>query len=536
MNRKHILIASLINVVLMTVVFTPLSGQEDDTYDPWLDYNDDGTVDVNDLSLLGQAYGTSGDTTKNVSVTNWPVDEQGRVINFVELTDYRVMTGVVRPDTGDVYLFGEHRSTSGKCAMFRISNKMIPTFTKVWEQQLASGAYPLGAIVTPQGNLLVSFNAAGMYRSTDWTTFSVVASGWAAIDFKFAYDVVNGRLLAGVWSGSPVKRVMKSEDDGATWAEHVDLSSYANNHIHGICYDRKGGRIWVTAGDGVGNSVITMEPDGSDIVAVKDTRLQDYAQYVGIMPVSEDPYSTDYKSPTRYGVRAVILGHDAAGNVAGITYMPTDYSDGKSPDIKSAFTVAYPFVTLPYSSQDHMRSYTFHFEDAGGIIIAPDQKGYIGVTKTAGRTWNFIRMAGHPWDATSDSKLVYVCAEDYLIIISKEMLFKLTEPDEQLYVLCAKETSDQSIYRGNGLPTSLFKDMLIFFGTNNPTGTDRVLYSYRYGYYGATGADGYIMDPALVSNKTTKAVTATRDCLWTAAFNIAGNVSVKNNLYVKLRK
>lgn len=72
MNGKHFVIAILVSVVLLTVVFTPLSGQQDSTYDPWIDYNDDGIIDANDLSSLSQAYGSSGDTTKNVTVTNWP--------------------------------------------------------------------------------------------------------------------------------------------------------------------------------------------------------------------------------------------------------------------------------------------------------------------------------------------------------------------------------------------------------------------------------------------------------------------------------
>ena len=73
MNRKYVLTATMISVVLLTVAFIPLSGQQSGSYDPWIDYNEDGTVDVNDLSTLGQAYASSGDPAKNVTVTNWPV-------------------------------------------------------------------------------------------------------------------------------------------------------------------------------------------------------------------------------------------------------------------------------------------------------------------------------------------------------------------------------------------------------------------------------------------------------------------------------
>ena len=63
----------MISVVLLTITFIPTLTQQSGSYDPWLDYNEDGTIDVNDLSPMGHAYGSSGDPTKKVTVTNWPV-------------------------------------------------------------------------------------------------------------------------------------------------------------------------------------------------------------------------------------------------------------------------------------------------------------------------------------------------------------------------------------------------------------------------------------------------------------------------------
>lgn len=79
MCGKQFAVAILFTVVFLTVAFTPIGNQQDNTYDPWLDYNEDGIIDVNDLYQIGHAYSTSGDTTKNVSVTNWPLDEQGNL-------------------------------------------------------------------------------------------------------------------------------------------------------------------------------------------------------------------------------------------------------------------------------------------------------------------------------------------------------------------------------------------------------------------------------------------------------------------------
>jgi hypothetical protein len=42
-------------------------------YDPWIDLNDDGYIDVFDAVTLSGAAGTFGDPTRNVNVTNWPI-------------------------------------------------------------------------------------------------------------------------------------------------------------------------------------------------------------------------------------------------------------------------------------------------------------------------------------------------------------------------------------------------------------------------------------------------------------------------------
>jgi len=77
MGEKQFVIATLFALILLTVVFIPIAHQQNGgTYDPWLDYNEDGKIDVNELNPLGQAYGTTGDPTKNVNVTNWPVQRE----------------------------------------------------------------------------------------------------------------------------------------------------------------------------------------------------------------------------------------------------------------------------------------------------------------------------------------------------------------------------------------------------------------------------------------------------------------------------
>jgi len=78
-KKKYIIIAVGIICILLGSFFinNVLLAQSSGEYDPWLDYNEDGTIDVNDLYPLGQTYGSSGDPTKDVFVTNWPGMESG---------------------------------------------------------------------------------------------------------------------------------------------------------------------------------------------------------------------------------------------------------------------------------------------------------------------------------------------------------------------------------------------------------------------------------------------------------------------------
>jgi len=86
MERKQFALAVLFVVVLLAVAFAPLSGQQGGgAYDPWLDYNEDGAIDVSDLHPLGGSYGTTGDSTKNVNVTNWPQPESPLFAEYLYL-------------------------------------------------------------------------------------------------------------------------------------------------------------------------------------------------------------------------------------------------------------------------------------------------------------------------------------------------------------------------------------------------------------------------------------------------------------------
>ena len=77
-KKKHMVaVLGIVSVFLGGFFFSnALLAQGSGEYDPWLDYNEDGIIDVNDLHPLGQSYGSSGEPTKNVNVTNWPASRE----------------------------------------------------------------------------------------------------------------------------------------------------------------------------------------------------------------------------------------------------------------------------------------------------------------------------------------------------------------------------------------------------------------------------------------------------------------------------
>jgi hypothetical protein len=69
-TKKHLLVAVLITFCLTFVLFsvTP-TRSANNPYDPWLDTNDDGTINMRDIGAVVSAFGGTGDPAKNVTIT-----------------------------------------------------------------------------------------------------------------------------------------------------------------------------------------------------------------------------------------------------------------------------------------------------------------------------------------------------------------------------------------------------------------------------------------------------------------------------------
>jgi hypothetical protein len=75
MIKKDLIIAVLSTFCLTSTLFLVIptrSSSNSFPYDPWVDLNGDGKIDIYDITWAAELYDTSGDPTRNVNVTNWP--------------------------------------------------------------------------------------------------------------------------------------------------------------------------------------------------------------------------------------------------------------------------------------------------------------------------------------------------------------------------------------------------------------------------------------------------------------------------------
>jgi hypothetical protein len=81
-TKKNLVVAVLATFCLTAIVFMVVPIRSSiSPYDPWLDYDENGKINLEDLVRFANSYATTGDPTKNVNVTN--------------LHDYKVQTGTI---------------------------------------------------------------------------------------------------------------------------------------------------------------------------------------------------------------------------------------------------------------------------------------------------------------------------------------------------------------------------------------------------------------------------------------------------------
>ena len=74
-SRSNLFTLGVAAVVLASLFLVNVSTSGLWPYEPWWDVNADGVIDIQDLARVSGAFGTFGDSTKEVVVANWPVSQ-----------------------------------------------------------------------------------------------------------------------------------------------------------------------------------------------------------------------------------------------------------------------------------------------------------------------------------------------------------------------------------------------------------------------------------------------------------------------------
>jgi hypothetical protein len=132
-DKKKLIIPVFIILCLTVAVFpNVISSQppEATEYDPWIDYNDDGKIGHKDLLQFAATYGSSGDPTKKVEVTNWPISRDVPVYYNNHLTPGTTLYGGLYSASGfghlHVLAYGRELSGSEKITVEIVGKLCTP--------------------------------------------------------------------------------------------------------------------------------------------------------------------------------------------------------------------------------------------------------------------------------------------------------------------------------------------------------------------------------------------------------------------------
>lgn len=129
MIRKEVLIV-LVTFCLTATLFSiiPVGSQGVREYNPWYDINDDGKIDLKDYYGVGLKYATTGDPTKNVTITGhanklaYSVQEQTILAGKTFYSPYISVDGYTKMTVSVAWLYGGEYVDNGYLLVTRHFN------------------------------------------------------------------------------------------------------------------------------------------------------------------------------------------------------------------------------------------------------------------------------------------------------------------------------------------------------------------------------------------------------------------------------
>jgi hypothetical protein len=189
--KKDLFIAVLATFCLAATLFISMPTRSSPgigEYDAWVDINDDGKINILDISIMARAFGTSGDPTKSVVVsgynnvenlTSFVLMNQTLMNVTISTAGYRMLTLSLYAESKDAHKFEIFwgYKIAGKFAYsttpILTSEPTIHLVRPIWYQNVRSPIYMLTLEVTFSEFWLSINNNSTDYPLTGWVVYSL---------------------------------------------------------------------------------------------------------------------------------------------------------------------------------------------------------------------------------------------------------------------------------------------------------------------------------------------------------------------------
>jgi hypothetical protein len=175
--RRDVLIAVLVTFCLTSALFAvkPSGSLSSKQYDPWMDINDDGRIDMRDIGQLCINFGAAGDPTKPVIINhNWREGNCSFSLNPGGYTSFNISTTGFRIVTIRILAYSIDRHKFYLSIMPKVTGSICDR---------------LNYIVSSYGEF----------------TFSLIPPYSAVLaNFKETYEVAFSELMVGIYNNSTI--------------------------------------------------------------------------------------------------------------------------------------------------------------------------------------------------------------------------------------------------------------------------------------------------------------------------------------------
>jgi hypothetical protein len=165
--NKNMIIALTITFCFIAsmLMVIPIRSQSSGQYDPWLDINDDGRINMDEIVAATTAFGSTGDPTKNVNVTN------PKAMTIQEDLNLSISSGLAWTSSIDPFATAGYDRMFVSAAVIDISNYsssigIIVSLVGVnWYWGLAKGKYLITTIYPYDYSRQVNINIPAGFAS-----------------------------------------------------------------------------------------------------------------------------------------------------------------------------------------------------------------------------------------------------------------------------------------------------------------------------------------------------------------------------------